>query len=123
MSNEPNENNDILTIALSLAGESADEDVMAALCDAASAELEARLREGENPETLGSVFSLAAGVLAVSMYCAVGQPEQIRSFKAGSVSVEYGGGEATPESLRAAAEAMLAAHLKDRGFDFMGVRG
>ena len=122
MSNEPNENNDILTIALSLAGESADEDVMAALCDAASAELEARLREGESPETLGSVFSIAAGVLAVSMYCAVGQPEQIRSFKAGSVSVEYGG-EATPESLRAAAEAMLAAHLKDRGFDFMGVRG
>ena len=123
MSNEPNETNDILTIALSLAGESADEDVMAALCDAASAELEARLREGESPETLGSVFSLAAGVLAVSMYCAVERPEQIKSFKAGNVSVDYADGEITPESLRSAAETILAAYLKDRGFDFLGVRG
>ena len=124
MSQNTNENNnEILSFAETLAGDSADTELLTAMCAAAASELEARLREGVSVQALGSTFQMAAGVLAVSMYCAVGQPEQVKSFKAGNVSVDYGGGKATPESLRSVAEAMLAAYLKDRGFDFMGVRG
>ena len=124
MSQNTNENNnEILSFAETLAGDSADTELLTAMCAAAASELEARLREGVSVQALGSTFQIAAGVLAVSMYCAVWQPEQVKSFKAGNVSVDYGGGKATPESLRSVAEAMLAAYLKDRGFDFMGVRG
>ena len=117
-----NENSDIYSFAEALAGDDADETVLRAMCEAAAGELEVRLKEGVSAETLGSTFSMAAGVLAVSMYCAVGHPAQIRSFRAGDVSVDYGG-EVTAEGLRAAAEAMLSAYLKDRGFEFLGVRG
>ncbi len=107
--------------AAAAAGSGADETLLRALCAAAASELEARLREGVSAEALGEKFSLAAGVLAASMYCAAGRPEQIRAFRAGQVSAEYAA--ATPETLRAAAETLLAAYLTDRGFDFRGVRG
>jgi hypothetical protein len=44
------------------------------------------------------------------MYCATEHPERIRSFRAGEVSVAYE--KATPESLRTAAEEMLAAYRR-----------
>ena len=114
-------NSDILSYAARLAGEQADQTLLAALCAAAESELRARLREGVSAEELGATFQIAAGVLAVSMYCAMEHPERVRDFKAGSVSVHYGGAESTPESLRTAAEALLSAYLTDRGFDFRGV--
>jgi len=123
MSDTATTENPILTVARSLAGESADETVLSAMCTAAADALEARLRAGETPEALGAAFQTAAGILAVSMYCAVGLPVGIRSFSAGKVSVSYGGEAPTPERLRAAAEELLAAHLQDRGFDFTGVSG
>ena len=113
---------EILSFAEMLAGEDADRTILTAMCGAAASELEARLRDGVSAEALGSTFSMAAGVLAMSMYCAVERPEKIRSFRAGDVSVNYGG-EATAESLRSAAEALLAAYLRDRGFAFQGVQG
>ena len=121
--NTNNNTNEILSFAETLAGDDADTALLTAMCAAAASELEARLREGVSPEALGSTFNIAAGVLAVSMYCAVEHPERIRSFHAGSVSADYGDGTVTPESLRNAAETLLAAYLKDRGFDFLGVRG
>ena len=124
MSQNTNDNNNrILSFAETLAGSDADTELLTAMCAAAASELEARLREGVSPEALGDTFDLAAGILAVSMYCAAEHPEQIKSFRAGSVSVDYAAGEVSPESLRAAAEAMLAAYLRDCGFDFRGVKG
>ena len=114
-------NSEILSYASRLAGEDADQTLLTALCEAAAAELRARLREGISADALGTTFHIAAGVLAVSLYCAMEHPERIRDFKAGSVAVHYGGAESTPESLRAAAEALLSAYLKDSGFDFRGV--
>ena len=115
--------NPILTLAEHLAGEAADQTVLSAMCDAAAAEIESRLKEGVSLSDLGSTYVTAAGVLALSMYCAVGDPEHIRGFRAGDVSVEYGDGGVNAERLRALAESMLAGALRDRGFGFRGVQG
>lgn len=115
--------NPILSLAARMAGDSADETVLSAMCDAAAAEIEARLKEGITLGDLGNTYVTAAGVLALSMYCAVGDPEQLRSFRAGDVSAEYCDGAANAENLRSAAERMLAGSLRDRGFGFRGVQG
>lgn len=114
---------EILTFARALAGDDADTAVLTAMCSAAAGELESRLREGVSTEALGEAFTAAAGVLALSMYCAVKDPEKLKSFKAGNLSVEYADGEASPEGLRQVAEGMLSAYLADRGFGFRGVPG
>ena len=117
------ENGAVLALAAKMIGRSEDDAVLEAMCAAAVEELESRLRSGVSREALGTVFDTAAGVLALSMYCAVGEPVRVRSYRAGEVSVEYGSGAASAESLRAAAERMLSGALADRGFDVMGVRG
>ena len=117
-----NQGTDILNFAAELCGGDRDSEILAALCAAAGAELEARLREGCSSTDLGARFTAAAGVLALSMYCALEQPGRLRSFRAGDVSEEYGVG-ADPDALRAVAERMLAGYLRDRGFGFVGVRG
>ncbi|MBE6914323.1 MAG: hypothetical protein E7472_05250 [Ruminococcaceae bacterium] len=117
-----NQGTDILDFAARLCGEDRDSEILAALCAAAGAELEARLREGCSGAELGERFTAAAGILALSMYCALEQPGRLRSFRAGDVSAEYGGaGDA--DALRAVAERMLAGYLRDRGFGFAGVQG
>ena len=118
-----NDTNPILHFAEHLAGENADEVVLAAMCDAAAAEIEARLKEGVSLADLGSTYVTAAGVLALSMYCAVSDPERLRSFRAGDVSAEYDSTEASAEQLRSVAEGLLAGSLRERGFGFRGVRG
>ena len=117
------ENDPILTLAGHLAGDDADETVLAAMCDAAAAEIEARLKDGVSPTDLGSTYVTAAGILALSMYCAVSDPHKLRGFRAGDVSVEYGDGGIDAEKLRVIAENMLAGRLQERGFGFRGVRG
>lgn len=114
---------EILAFASELAGDDADSAVLGAMCAAAAGELEARLKRGVDPAALGETFVAAAGVLALSMYCAVKDPEKLKSFKAGNLSVEYGDGGISPEGLRRAAEGMLSAYLTDRGFGFLGVEG
>ena len=115
--------NEVLAFARRLAGDDADTAVLTAMCAAAAAELEARLRSGISTAELGGTFTAAAGVLALSMYCAVRNVEGLKSFKAGNLSVEYADGEASPEGLRQVAEGMLSAYLADRGFGFRGVPG
>ena len=114
---------EILDFARALAGDDADTAVLTAMCAAAASELEARLRAGVSTETLGDTFTAAAGVLALSLYCAVKDPEKLKGFKAGNLSVEYADGEVSPEGLRQVAEGMLSAYLADRGFGFRGVPG
>ena len=113
----------VLSYAQRLAGERADTTVLTAMCAAAAAELEARLKSGVSAEELGETFTAAAGVLALSMYCAVRNVEGLKSFRAGELSVEYADGEVSPEALRQAAEGMLSAYLADHGFGFRGVPG
>ena len=114
-----NRDTEIRTLAGQLAGAAADDTVLTAMCAAAAAEIEGRLKEGVSPEDLGSTFVTAAGVLALSLYCASG--EKLRSFRAGELSMSCSSVDA--ESLRLAAEQMLAGALRDRGFGFRGVRG
>ena len=114
---------EILSFAQALAGDDADTAVLTAMCAAAASELEARLKTGVSAELLGGTFTTAAGVLALGMYCAVKNPEGLKRFQAGNLSVEYADGEASPERLRQAAEALLSAYLADRGFGFLGVPG
>ena len=113
----------VLEFARALAGDDADALVLSAMCTAAAAELEGRLRDGISAGDLGDTFVRAAGVLALGMYCAVKDVEKLKSFRAGNLSVEYADGEASPEGLRKLAERMLAAYLADQGFAFLGVRG
>ena len=118
-----NRENEIFEFTKSLAGNAADETVLRAMCQAAADEMEARLREDISSAELGSRFVTSVGVLALSMYCAVENPEKLRSLKAGNLAVEYGAEKLDAEKLRAVAERMLASELSDRGFAFQGVTG
>ena len=99
---------------------------LTAMCQAAGSELEARLRDGVSAEEIEELFVSAAGVLALSMYIQLGAVDDVSSFSAGNVSMSRkstGETAASAAALRAQAENMLIGYLKDRGFDFTGVRG
>ena len=113
----------VCDFAARLAGENADAAVLELMCAAAADEIESRLREGIAPADLGSSYVAAVGVLALSLYCAVSDPEKLKSFRAGDLSVSYGEGDADAERLRTLAERLLAGKLRERGFGFAGVRG
>lgn len=95
------------------------------LCAAAEGELKRRLRDGVSVSDIKEAFVAAAGVLALSMYMAAGARPAVTSFKAGNLAVSCadGGETASADRLRALAESMLSAYLRDEGFGFMGVRG
>lgn len=101
------------------------ETVMPALCAAAEGELSRRLRGGVDIEEIRETFVAAAGMLALSMFMSAGGRGAVTSFKAGNLAVSCaGGGEAaSADRLRALAETMLSAYLRDEDFGFMGVRG
>ncbi len=120
-------NSDIEKKALSLIKEelpTESAEVLRAVCAAAAAELESRLRKGVTSEKIQELFVTAAGMLALSMYMELGnaQHDGVSSFSAGHLSVQLGGAAASAASLRKQAETMLSAYL-DGGFAFMGVRG
>ena len=94
---------------------------LSALCAVAAANLESRLRSGVSVEDIKEDFVTAAGVLALSMYSAVGGGD-FSSVRVGELTLTRGGGDFS-DSLRALAEEMLASQLTERGFDFRGVRG
>lgn len=94
---------------------------LSALCAVAAANLESRLRSGVSVDEIHEEFVTAAGVLALSMYAAVGGGD-FSSVKVGEVTLTRGGGDFS-DSLRTLAEEMLASQLTERGFDFRGVRG
>ena len=113
---------EIYTFADNSLGGAENGEVLSALCAAASAELLSRLREGTDVESIKPLFVTAAGVLALSMYIALGD-EGDCAFKAGSFSMSTGGKAASAHSLRKQAEAMLASYISDSGFEFRGVAG
>ncbi len=118
---------DIRIKAEALLGGTADEGrktAVAAVCEAARAEMTARLLNGVTPEDIGETFVTACGLLAISMCIESGNGD-VASFKAGSVAVTRKGGSGgiSAASLRRQAEEMLKAYLADSGFAFVGVRG
>ena len=123
-------NDDIKARAIMLSGRefSAEADSMlTAICEAAAAELESKLRKGVSSETLGETFVTAAGILALAMCMELesGTEDEISAFRAGEISVNLrqNGVKASAASLRRAAEGMLSAYLESGGFSFMGVEG
>lgn len=106
---------------LGLEGED-DDALLGAVCLAAQAELEGRLREGTDIEGIRELFTQAAGVVALSMYIAAGGAREVRSLKAGSLSAEFSDMR-DADSLRKAGEALLGAYLADNDFVFRSVRG
>ena len=108
-----------------MAGGALSETMLMTLCAAASGQLRERLREGVDEQEFKGLFVTAAGMLALSMYCAAEGRERLTSFKAGNLSLTFAQDEepATAASLRAQAERLLAAYLRDEGFAFLGVRG
>lgn len=102
-----------------------EEELLAALCTAAAAELSGRLREGVTAEECGMAFPVAAAWLALAGLCTGreenGLPE---TWTAGAVSVKENG---TPgrraAALREQAERLMAPFLRDGDFYFRGIRG
>ncbi len=95
------------------------------LCSAAENELRRRLRDGVTAAEIKELFVAAAGALALSMYMTAGGKGAVTSFKAGNLAVSCAadGGNASPHTLRALAENLLSAYIRDESFGFMGVRG
>ena len=101
-------------------------DALTSMCEAAERELASRLRDGVTAAEIEEAFTLAAGVLALSMYVQLGDAGDESSVKIGNIAVSRRGSgsvRASAANLRKQAESMLTAYLKDRGFDFRGVRG
>ena len=113
---------EIYSFAEEAVGRADSEGTLSALCEAASAELMGRLREGTDVESIKPLFVTAAGVLALSMYIALGG-DATESFRAGNLAVTIGGERASAHVLRQQAESMLCAYMADRGFDFRSVEG
>ena len=91
------------------------------ICGAASAELVARLRSGVLPCEIQPLFVMAAGMIALSMYIALPSAAGISSFRAGSVSATMKNDGESAKALREQGERILAAYLRDCGFDFRAV--
>lgn len=113
---------EIYSFALSGLGEETDRGALEKLCRAASSELLSRLRQGVDPESIKPLFICASGVLALSMYSALGLGGEY-SFRAGNISVSRRTSGSQADVLRAQAEAMLSEYLADRGFEFRSVEG
>ena len=92
---------EIYSFAEEAVGRADSEGTLSALCEAASAELMGRLREGTD---------------------AIGG-DAAESFRAGNIAVTTGGERASAHVLRQQAESMLCAYMADRGFDFRSVEG
>jgi hypothetical protein len=119
---------DIQARAEALLGGNADEErktALGAVCAAARGEIEARLRDGASPESIGEAYVTACGMLAIAMCLEAQGASDVASFSAGSVSVTKSASRArySAAGLRKQAESLLAAYLADGGFAFMGVKG
>mgnify|MGYP003317194499 CR=1 FL=1 len=117
-------NSDIESKARSMLGKTPDKEngLLRFVCEAAAAELESKLRHGVDREKIEELFVTAAGVLAISLYMELSPDgeDNVKSFKAGSLSVELGD-VSSAAKLRRLAENMLCAYLDNGGFGFKGV--
>lgn len=99
------------------------------LCEAAEHELVGQLRDGITPEDCAEAFVcagawIAAAGILTSRACA--SSGEVKSFKAGEVSVELSAEERSGSaavSLRREAERLMRPYIKDSAFGFFGVQG
>ena len=110
--------------ALLLAGEldQKNQALLRLLCEAATAALASRLREGITAEGCGKDFVMAASLYALADLRSLDTEGQVEEFKAGDLTVRQG--TASPEGaavcLQKRAEELMKPYLKER-FAFLGV--
>ena len=114
----------VLAQALLLAGELTERQqvVLGALCTAATASLNARLREGLTAEDCKADFIAAASLLALATMAGISDDVPVEQISVGDFTVRNGSHshDAASNCLRAQAELMITPYLKDR-FSFVGV--
>lgn len=117
-------NDQVLAQALLLAGDLNERQqvVLGALCTAATASLQARLREGLTAEDCKADFVAAASLFALAALASVSEDVPVEQIAVGDFSVKKGGRtyDAASNCLRAQAELMITPYLKDN-FSFLGV--
>lgn len=96
--------------------------VLRTVCEAAQAELTARLRPDVSPEDCGKSLISAACWLAIAIFSAGRQPAEISSFTAGELSLTFGASGTGAECLRTQAELIMSPYISG-GFSVKGVRG
>lgn len=106
--------------AVELAGEAdqRQQEQLRWLCEACSASLEARLREGMTPEDIPEPFVTAVSLYALAAMA--GLEQEAEEFRAGDLTVKTGGGAQRQRELRWQAEQLMMPYLKDN-FLFAGV--
>lgn len=119
---------DIDREARALLGDSPDinEAALTAACGAAYAEFNGRLRADTDITDIAELFSQAAAMLAVSLYCELSNLGGASSVRVGNISVskrDASYGAEVKTGLRKQAEALLAPYLEDTLFFFQGVEG
>ena len=113
----------VLAQALLLGGELTERQqlVLGALCTAATASLQARLRDGLAAQDCTADFIAAGSLLALAAMGSVSDDMPVEQITVGDFTVRKGSGhDAASNCLRAQAELMIAPYLKDR-FTFLGV--
>ncbi len=106
-----------------------EQDALMLLCEAAEHELMRRLRDGVTAEECEEAFVCAGAWIAASGVLtsrACASSGEVKSFRAGEVSVELSAEERSGSaavSLRREAERLMRPYIKDSGFGFFGVQG
>lgn len=95
------------------------ESLLSAVCQAAVASLEARLRDELTVEDCQADLVTAAGMYAVAALSEMGDLSGVQQLTAGDVTVRRGNNSGA-EYLRRQARMLMAPYLKD-GFSFVGV--
>ena len=114
----------VLAQSLLLAGELTEHQskMLGALCTAATASLQARLREGLTAEDCKADFIAAASLLSLAAMNGITAEDTTEQISVADFSVRSSktASDAASNCLRAQAELMIAPYLKDR-FSFQGV--
>ncbi len=114
----------VLAQSLLLAGELTEQQaqVLGALCTAATASLEARLRDGIQAEDCKADFIAAASLLSLAAMNGVTSENSTEQIAVADFSVKNSKNysDAASNCLRAQAELLISPYLKDR-FSFRGV--
>ena len=110
--------------ALLLAGdlEERQSQLLQILCTAATASLNARLRDGLTPEDCRAEFVAAASLYALASLGEAAETASVEEFQAGDLTVRQtkAGRDAASNCLQRQADMMILPYLKDR-FSFLGV--
>ena len=106
-----------VSLAIAMGAAEEDAEILLPLCQAAEAELRARLRTGITPEACGSAFLVAVAWLAMDGLEAAGG--RVERFSVGDLTVDTSGSR----SLRQRAEELMRPYIMEIGFAFMGVDG